>query len=356
MCYNERITKLEEGILINNEAIRHLQRDASRNAQRGRAGRMGRPALLILTIALLVCALVLTVQSERALRTALDGRRERMRQTQVFTFSLREQMGMEQAGARVRGWLSMVGSETVTTASERGRLSAQLFSPLGEEEGAPWALVLHGGLGTDHTQVLDVACALSLRGYRVLAPDLYAHGRSAGTATSLGIRETEDVLAWIEWIMLEDKDARIVCFGQDEGGVAALLAAAEGLPPCVAAIAADSAYVSVRERARQLLAETGTGKLSKTLLELSYRLIHGVSLDSGSVVSRIAAAEVPLLLIHGTGDADVLAWQSEALAEAAGKNAELLLVEGASHGMARCLEPKTVEDALLDFFERALQL
>ncbi|MGN0773731.1 MAG: alpha/beta hydrolase [Candidatus Ventricola sp.] len=318
-----------------------------------RANRVGRPALLMLLIAAmapLAGALTLTVQSERTLRTALDGRRERVQETQVSAFSLREQMGMEQTRARVRGWQSMVESETVTTSTRRGRLSAELFSPLGDDGSAPWALVLHGGLGTDHSQVLDVACALSLQGYRVLAPDLYAHGQSEGETASLGIRETEDVLAWIDWIMLEDLDARIVCFGQDEGGVAALLAAAEGLPPAVAAVAADSAYAIVRARVCELLAETGAGGLSGRRLDLAYRLTNGVSIEEGNVAERIAGADVPLLLIHGTGDADVLAWQSEDIAQAAGENAQLLLVEGAGHGMARCLEPQTYYDALLDFF------
>ena len=63
---------------------------------------------------------------------------------------------------------------------------------------------------------------------------------------------------------------------------------------------------------------------------------------------------MPLLLIHGTGDTQVLAWQSENIAGAAGENARLLLVEGAEHGMARYLEPDTFDEALLGFFENAL--
>lgn len=324
---------------------------------KAKADRVCRPVtvlLLLAALALLTGALVLTALCGRTLRMALDGHRERELETAVSSFSLREQMGMEQTGARVRGWQSMVGSETVTVSGGRGRLSAQLFAPLGEEDGAPWALVLHGGPGTDHTQVLDVACALSLQGYRVLVPDLAAHGKSEGAASSLGIREAEDVRAWVEWIMLEDMDARIVCFGQDEGGAALLLAAAGGMLESVRAVAADSAYVSVQARALDLLAEIDAGWLCRLLLEPAFRLVNGVSIRAGQITERMAGAAVPLLLIHGTGDTQVLAWQSEALAEAAGENAQLLLVEGAEHGMARYLEPDTYYDALLGFFEEAL--
>lgn len=324
---------------------------------RKKAERVGKPALLVLLIAaivLLTGALLLAAQGGRVLHAALGGRQEREQETQVTSFSLREQMVMEQTGARVRGWQSVVVSETVTAVGGRGRLSAELFSPLGGKDGAPWALVLHGGLGTDHSQVLDVACALSLQGYRVLAPDLYAHGKSDGETASLGLRDAEDVLSWIEWILLEDMDARIVCFGQDEGAVALLLAAAAGLPESVKAVAADSAYVSVQARAHDLLAEIDAGWLGNLLLKPAYRLESGVSIRTGNVAERIAGADVPLLLIHGTGDTQVLAWQSEELAEAAGENAQMLLVEGAEHGMARYLEPDTYYDALLGFFEEAL--
>ena len=323
-----------------------------------KAERVGRPALLVLLVAaivLLIGALLLSVQGGRILHAALDGRQERVQQAQVTSFSLREQMVMEQTGARLRGWQSMVSSETVTAAADRGRLSAELFSPIGGGDDAPWALVLHGGLGTDHSQVLDVACALSLQGCRVLAPDLYAHGKSDGETASLGLRDTEDVLTWVEWILLEDMDARIVCFGQDEGAVALLLAAAWGLPQSVAAVAADSAYVSVQARAHELLAQADSSWLGRHLLDPAYRLTHGVSIAEGNVADRIAEADVPLLLIHGTGDTQVLAWQSEDIAQAAGENAQLLLVEGAEHGMARYLEPDAYYDALLGFFEHALR-
>lgn len=332
--------------------------DLEESALGKKTDRVGKPALLMLLAAaavLLAGALMLTARGGRVLHAALDGRQAREQETRVSSFSLREQMGQEQAGTRVRGWLSVVDSETVTAAAARGRLSAELFSPLQEQEGAPWALVLHGGLGSDHSQVLDVACALSLQGYRVLAPDLYAHGKSEGETASLGIRDAEDVLTWIQWILLEDMDARIVCFGQDEGGVALLLAAARGLPSHVAAVAADSAYVSVQTRAHELLAEVDSSWLGGYLLDAAYRLAHGVSITEGNVVDKIAGSDVPLLLIHGTGDAQVLAWQSEDIAGAAGENARLLLVEGAGHGMARYLEPDMYYSALLGFFEDALR-
>jgi len=316
---------------------------------------VGRPALLaalLFAFVLAVSAACFAVSGAHVLDAALNGRKTaEAAQGRVTRSALKAQMHMEQAHTRVRGWLTVVQREAVSLSTGRGRLTAQLYMPIGNVRQAPWALVLHGGLGSDHTQVMDVACKLSLEGYRVLTPDLYAHGSSDGSVASLGILDAQDVQAWVQWMMMNDRNAQIVIFGQDEGAVAALLAAGDGLPGSVAAIAADSAYISVEKKALELLALVEPAILQQRLFPLAYRLEHGVSLTQGDVARCIEGVQTPLLLIHGTGDEDVLAWQSEDIALAAGENAQLLLVEGAAHGMARFLEPERYYDALMRFFD-----
>lgn len=320
--------------------------------------RTGKPLHLAALLLALAAILVLGIGALRArtlMRSALDGRREREQQTAYLReIGLRAEMNSGQADTRVNGWLSIVQEEDVTLNGARGVLHARLYPAVGQAD-APWAIVLHGGLGTDSRQVRDLACMLSLSGYRVLTPDLYAHGKSGGEMTSLGLRDAQDVHGWIDWILMEDADARIVLLGLDEGGVAALLAACDGLPEAVKAVAADSAYSSVRLRAQQLAAEIGFAQpLDAALLEAAFRAVHGVSLAEGELTQRIARADVPLLLIHATGDEDVPAWHSEDLTQAAGENAQLLYIEGAPHGMGRFAQRELYEETLLDFFAAAL--
>lgn len=292
------------------------------------------------------------------LRTALDGRRSRVQQDEHTTdYALRAQMMRQQAETKTRGWLSVVSRESVVMQGSRGRLNAQLYAPLREEEQAPWALVLHGGLGTSSTTVLDVACALSLEGYRVLAPDLYAHGGSEGEISSLGLRDAEDVCAWVEWILAQDMNAQIVIWAQEEGAAAALLAAGEGLHGAVKAVAADSAYRSVRERAYQLLEEStqAASVIDGLLLEAAYRIVHGTDIGRGELAARIGQASVPILLMHGTGDEDIPAWHSEDLLDALG-GAELFFAEGAAYAMARFAQPDAYYETLLAFYRNALNI
>ena len=311
--------------------------------------------LATLLLALLALGAAGALHARAMLRAALDGRRVRTQgQQTLMRYALLAETAKGQAQPRIGGWLSIAPSEAVALRTDRGRLSGRLFDAVGGGEDAPWALLLHGGLGTDGSQMLDVACELSLAGYRVLTPDLYAHGGSDGEIASLGGgADAQDVQAWVRFILNEDADARVVILGQDEGALAALGAAASGLPDAVAAVAADSAYTDAAARAVGMLAEAGyaDSALNRALLYAAYRAANGVAAGEGDLLGRLEGIAVPLLLVHGTGDQDVPAWHSEDIALATG--AELYLVEGAAHGMARYVDAEGYYDALLGFFDRA---
>lgn len=311
-------------------------------------------ALLAAAVLLAGCA----VYARMLLGTALDGRRMRADGSAEMTwFELREQMFSGQADTRVNGWLSIVDAEEVSFKASRGMISATHYAPVGMKEGAPWVIALHGGLGTDRVQVRDIACSLSLSGYHVLTPDLYAHGKSEGMVSSLGVCDALDVEVCVEWVLGQDADAQIALFGQDEGGMACLLAGADGLPPAVKAIAVDSVYASAENRAMQLAEEVvgERGPLSKALISAAFAALHGESLERGEMMQCIRQFPLPLLVIHGTGDKEVPAWNGEDVAHAAGKNAQLYFVEGAAHGMARFLEPQEYRQTLLAFFAQKIE-
>ena len=318
--------------------------------------KMLRRVLLAALLLLLALALMLGAAGMRArmlLSKALDGRRVRPQaQEQMTEFSLLAEMRMAQANTRVGGFLSIVSPERVSMKTDRGILAAQVYTPVaGDADGAPWALVVHGGLGTSGAQMQDVACELSLAGYNVLLADLYGHGQSAGEASALGIGDARDVVAWVDWILARDVDARIALIGQDEGALAILLAASGGLPDAVRAAALDSVYTDVGARCREYLSETGQNGAVDALLFDTALALSGYDLTSEAVLERAAVCELPLLLLHGTFDSEVPAWQAEDVAHAA-KDAHLLPVEGAAHGMARYVEPDAYYDALIGFIEQ----
>ena len=203
--------------------------------------------------------------------------------------------------------------------------------------------------------MLDVACELSLAGYRVLVPDLYAHGNSDGGLSSLGAADAQDVLTWVDWVLGEKPDARVVLMGQDEGALAVLLAQAKGLPQAVTAVAAESPTLDIPQIARETLEDAGesVGALEEVLLSAAYRLAFGEKLERISE-ERFAGGGVPTLLFAGTLDEQSPAYVAQDIAAAMGSRAQVCLIEGATHGMARYVDPEQYYDALLTFFREQL--
>ena len=277
--------------------------------------------------------------------------RESAEAAYITSFDLLAEETKAQAQVLVNGWRGMTASKEVTAETARGKLSATVYEPVGGDQIAPWAIVLHGGIGTERTQVLDVACRLSLRGYRVLLADLYAHGKSAGETTTLGFGDTRDVRAWVEYIEAEEPHAKIVLFGFDEGAAAVLTAAGEGLKDSVAAVAADSASNDPMARMLSVAGVEEDG-LQAMLLKRIFARKAGVNPELLS--QRLSGVQTPMLLIHGTGDQEVPAWNSEDIAKAAA-NAQLLYIEGAGHGQARYLDETLYYDTLFSFYENALK-
>ena len=310
--------------------------------------------MLTLILAILIAA---ALRSRSLLRTAFDGRHSQTEEEAAISrFDMKPEMTREQTKPRISGWLSVLSPEDVAVRSERGMLRGQVFPPLSGDTDAPWAILFHGGAGTDGSQMLDVACELSLAGYRVLVPDLYAHGNSDGGLSSLGAADAQDVLAWVDWVMGEEVGARVVLMGQDEGALAVLLAGEKGLPQAVAAVAVDSPILDIPQKAREMLEEAGenVGALDEALLGMAYRLAFGEKLERIGK-QRFANTHVPTLLFTGTLDEQSPAYLAQDIADAMSGRAQVCFIEGATHGMARYVDPEQYYDALLTFFREQLE-
>ena len=89
-------------------------------------------------------------------------------------------------------------------------------------------------------------------GYDVLVIDVRGHGKSEGVWLSMGEKEKDDLLLWVDYIRTMDEDAKIVLHGVSMGGAAVMLAAGENPANVVAAIE-ESGYSSVYDEFQYLL-------------------------------------------------------------------------------------------------------
>ncbi len=79
---------------------------------------------------------------------------------------------------------------------------------------------------------------------------------------------------------------------------------------------------------------------------------YGVDLRRANPLVAVKSSNVPVLLIHGEEDINILPWHSRALAQADPAHAELWLVPGAGHCGAVGLAPDEFWFRVLSFFKR----
>jgi dipeptidyl aminopeptidase/acylaminoacyl peptidase len=237
------------------------------------------------------------------------------------------------------------------------KLAGWLIKPDRSGTNLPAIVICHG-LGANKSDFTDLAVFLARRGYLVLTFDFRAHGDSEGSRTSLGYLERKDVSAALHYLSSRsevDQD-RIGIFGFSLGGSTAILSAAEQKK--FRAVAADSAFSSLRDQARQVI--TGFYHLPAfpfvNISVLGYELYFQTkvrNIDPQSVIGSIAPA--PVLIIAGEGDDMIPAENGRKLYQAAQEPKELWVIPVGGHGGTVAAAGNEYNKKVGDFFDNYLK-
>lgn len=261
-------------------------------------------------------------------------------------------------------WLDTVTSQTLSVVSGDGyTLIATEFIPEGvenmqspEEDTHLWVLVLHGYTGWKE-EMYPFACWYYEAGYHVVVPDLRCQGESEGDFIGMGWTDHYDCNLWIDYILSQDSDARIVIHGQSMGASTALIMTGENdLSDHVAAVISDCAYTD----AYSMFGD----KVTKWFYLPAFPLVDsarivlllrgGYDLMDASALNAVKVSNTPTLFIHGTSDAMISAQMSQDLYDAAACPKELLLIDGAGHAQAQDKDPETYYGAIQEFLRGVL--
>jgi pimeloyl-ACP methyl ester carboxylesterase len=213
------------------------------------------------------------------------------------------------------------------------------------------AVILLHGIGDNRLGVAGYGQVFLQQGYRVLLPDSRAHGESGGSIATYGLLESDDVHRWVSW--LYERGATCVDgFGESMG--AALVLESMGEEPRFCAIVADSPFSTFRSVAYDREGYfVGVGRLGlepvvgRTIgllpAEIALRYVrwrYGVDLSQANPLDALKSSTIPVLLIHGKKDVNILPRHSLILARANPDHTQLWLVPEAKHGGAAAVAPQ----------------
>ena len=218
-------------------------------------------------------------------------------------------------------------------------------------------LMLHG-VADNREGVAGFVAPFLDHGYGVLLPDSRAHGESGGTLATYGLRESDDIHHWVDWLYTGKQSKCVYGFGESMG--AALVLNSLTTEDRFCAIVAESPFSSFRSVAyeRAALYVRVPTWVGRTLLRLPVevgmdyaKLRYHLDFDSDSPADAVGHSATPVLLIHGTSDINILPHHSELIATQYPTHVKLWEVPGATHCGASATDPEMFWSKVLAWFD-----
>ena len=189
----------------------------------------------------------------------------------------------------------------------------------------------------------------------LLIAEQRAHGDSQGKFIGYGILERYDCVEWAKYADLRcGRSLPIYLDGMSMGATTVLLASELDLPDNVKGIIADSGYTSPADILAYILKKSYKlpEKPILPILSSLCKTVAGYGFYDRSTVQALKNNTRPILLVHGTNDNFVPCEMSEINYEACSAPCELLLVDGAGHGLSYLVDNNKCEDALIRLFKK----
>ena len=272
-------------------------------------------------------------------------------QVQTSDIQVNRQLALNQTDE----WLETVHSQAIALETEDGYtlIANEFYAQDQSAENHRWALVLHGYTGWKE-EMYPFARWYHEQGYHVIVPDLRCQGESEGDFIGMGWTDHYDCDLWIDYILTQDPDARIVIHGQSMGAATALMMTGEkSLSDHVAAVISDSSYTDAYsmfgDKVKEWFYLPAFPLVDSARFVLKLR--GGYDLMDASALDAVAKSNTPTLFIHGASDAMISVQMSRDLYDAATCDKDLLIIDGAGHAQAQDKDPEAYYGAIQKFLQ-----
>lgn len=205
----------------------------------------------------------------------------------------------------------------------------------------------------------DFSCAVKTYidlGFNVLLVDQRSHGLSQGVLITFGVKESRDVLSWVEFLNAKFSPKQIVLSGLSMGATTVLLSLKYEMPQNVKCVVADCGFTSPEDIIKKVAKQSFkiNADIFMPILDLMCKIFGKFSIRNVSTVDTVKNSKIPVLLIHGNKDNFVPCEMSKELYESSVDNTELILVDGADHGISFLVDTPLVLGKITQFFNKNL--
>ncbi len=241
--------------------------------------------------------------------------------------------------------------EWVSTVSFDGlRLAARYFDNSSDKT----VILFHGYRSS---AARDFSCAIEMYtrfGFNILLCDQRSHGRSEGKLITFGVKESRDVLTWIDFVEKNFGTKKILLGGMSMGATTVLLSVKHNLPDSVKGIVADCGFTSpvaiiirVAKKSMKINA-----KPFLPFLNLYCKIFGKFSIYGSNTAEVLKESDMPVIFVHGKADGFVPCEMSEEAYLSNKKNRYLVLVDNADHGLSYLIDKNLVESEINKFLTK----
>lgn len=213
--------------------------------------------------------------------------------------------------------------------------------------------------GYRSTPYVDFSLVLEMYhnwGMNMLIPDQRSHGKSEGQYITFGVKECEDILAWVHYHNGRLGNHLVILSGLSMGATTVLNMADMDLPENVKGIIADCGFTSPKEIISSVFRNVTHLPAAPFVCvgNLCAKVFAGFSFNAKDTRISLPNSRVPVVLAHGKADTFVPTYMSQQAYDACTQEKELLLVEGAGHGYSYLMDKEHYTQLVLAFLQRNL--
>lgn len=252
-------------------------------------------------------------------------------------------------------WLVANHAQDVYVTSHDGLRLHGLWVPAKDPKGT--VLLAHGYRST---MLVDFGMVLELyhsMGMNLLLPEQRAHGKSQGKLITFGVKESEDMLCWLDYHNRELGNYQVILSGLSMGASTMMYLADRDLPDNVKGIVVDCGFSSPAEILSVVFKRTThlPAIPSIWVSELCARVFGGFSLYERNSRTALRNCKLPIIMVHGKADDFVPCHMTEQGYEACSGDKQILLAEGAGHGLSFLYAKEQYTDMVRSFLEKNIE-